>query len=125
MSPKLQEELLQQISRLPAEEQKQVLAFAKGLVLRDQNKHLYQEEQVKSWQQLLNYSEGCDLSIPGVKEWNRWIFKGHACDEWPLSTTLERTLRNRFQPDLFDAWKWKRRLSREFMRKARGFLGIS
>lgn len=32
MSPKLQEELLQQMSRLPEEEQKRVLAFAKGLV---------------------------------------------------------------------------------------------
>lgn len=31
MSPKLQEELLQQMSRLPEEEQKRVLAFAKGL----------------------------------------------------------------------------------------------
>lgn len=32
MSPKLQEELLQHMSRLPEEEQKRVLAFAKGLV---------------------------------------------------------------------------------------------
>jgi len=31
MSPKLQEELLQQLSRLPEEQQKQVLDFAKGL----------------------------------------------------------------------------------------------
>lgn len=31
MSPKLQEELLQQMSRLPEEEQKRVLAFMKGL----------------------------------------------------------------------------------------------
>ncbi len=32
MSPKLQEELLQQMARLPEEQQKQVLAFVKGLV---------------------------------------------------------------------------------------------
>ncbi|MBM4132924.1 MAG: hypothetical protein FJ245_04065 [Nitrospira sp.] len=32
MSPKLQEELLQQMARLPEEQQKRVLAFVKGLV---------------------------------------------------------------------------------------------
>lgn len=122
MSQKLQKELLQQMSRLPEREQKRVLAFAKGLVQGDQYKHLYKEEQVESWEQLLSYSEGCDLSIPGAKEWSRWIFKGHACDEWNLSTTLERTLYNRFRHELTDAWKWERRLSREFMRKARGYL---
>lgn len=31
MSPKLQEELLQRMARLPEEEQERVLAFAKGL----------------------------------------------------------------------------------------------
>ena len=31
MSPKLQEELLQRLARLPEEEQERVLAFAKGL----------------------------------------------------------------------------------------------
>jgi hypothetical protein len=31
MSPKLQEELLQQVARLPEEEQQRVLAFVKGL----------------------------------------------------------------------------------------------
>lgn len=31
MSPKIQEELLQQMSRLPEEEQRRVLAFARGL----------------------------------------------------------------------------------------------
>ena len=31
MSPKLQEEMLQQMSRLPEEEQRRVLAFVKGL----------------------------------------------------------------------------------------------
>jgi hypothetical protein len=31
MSPKLQEELLQQMAQLPEEEQKRVLAFVKGL----------------------------------------------------------------------------------------------
>ena len=31
MSPKLQEELIQQMARLPEEQQKQVLAFVKGL----------------------------------------------------------------------------------------------
>ena len=31
MSPKLQEELLQRMARLPKEEQERVLAFAKGL----------------------------------------------------------------------------------------------
>ena len=32
MSPKLQEELLQQMSRLPEEEQQRVLAFVNGLM---------------------------------------------------------------------------------------------
>lgn len=32
MSPKLQEELLQRMARLPEEEQERVLAFAKGLM---------------------------------------------------------------------------------------------
>lgn len=88
----------------------------------DQDKRPYKQKRVKSWEQLLSYSEGRDLDVPGVKEWNRWIFKGHACEEWELSTTLERTLRDRFQLNLSDAWKWERRLSREFMRKARGYL---
>ncbi len=122
MSLKLHKELLQQMSRLQGRQQKRVLAFAKGILPGDQCKHFYKEVQVKSWEQLLRYSEGCDLNIPGVKEWNGWIFKGHECAEWELSTTLERTLRDRFQLDLSDAWKWERRLSREFMRKARGYL---
>jgi len=32
VSPKLQEELLQQMARLPEEQQKQVLAFVRGLL---------------------------------------------------------------------------------------------
>ncbi|MFO0701231.1 MAG: FRG domain-containing protein [Nitrospira sp.] len=122
MNQKLQKELLQQMSRLREGEQKRVLALAKRLAQEDQHKHRYKEVKVKSWEQLLCYSEGCDLNIPGVKKWNRWIFKGHSCDEWTLSTTIERTLHDRFRLDLSVAWKWERRLSREFMRKARGFL---
>ena len=82
----------------------------------------YTRRDVRSWEKLLDYSEGHDLNISGLTEWERWIFKGLACDKWNLSTTLERTLHDRFHVDLSDAWKWERRLSREFMRKARGYL---
>lgn len=88
----------------------------------DRDKHPYKEVRVESWEKLKLYAEGHGLGNPDPKEWNRWIFKGHACEEWKLSTTLERTVHERFKLDLLDAWKWERRLSREFMRKARGFL---
>lgn len=85
-------------------------------------KNLYKEVQVESWEKLKRHSEGRGLGIPGPKEWNRWIFKGHESTQWELSTMLERTLCDRFDHSLLNAWKWERRLSREFMRKARGFL---
>lgn len=88
----------------------------------DRYKHLYKEVRVKSWEKLKLYSEGHGLGNPGPEEWNRWIFKGHESTEWELSTTLERTLCKRFGKGLSDAWRWERCLSREFMRKARGFL---
>lgn len=88
----------------------------------DRYKNLYKEVRVDSWEKLKRHSEGRGLGIPGNKKWNRWIFKGHESMKWPLSTTLERTLHERFNRRLSDAWKWERRLSREFMRKARGFL---
>lgn len=88
----------------------------------DRYRHLYNRVNVNSWEQLQRYSEGRGLGRPGPKKWNRWIFKGHESTRWPLSTTLERTLRERFSRGLSDAWTWERRLSREFMRKARGFL---
>ena len=85
-------------------------------------KHLYKEVKVQSWNQLQQYSEGRGFGNPGPKKWNRWIFKGHESTQWPLSTTLERTLCERFSLGLSAAWKWERRLSREFIRKARGLL---
>ena len=88
----------------------------------DRYKHLYKEVRVKSWEKLKLYSEDHGLGNPGPEEWNRWIFKGHESTEWELSTTLERTLCKRFGKGLSDAWRWERCLSREFMRKARGFL---
>ena len=88
----------------------------------DRHKHLYKEVRVESWEKLKLYSEGHGLSNPGPEEWNRWIFKGHESTEWELSTTLERKLCKRFGKGLLDAWRWERYLSREFMRKVRGFL---
>ncbi len=88
----------------------------------DRYKHLYKEVKVQSWNQLQHYSEGRGLGNPGPNKWNRWIFKGHESTQWPLSTTLERTLCERFSLGLSAAWKWERRLSREFIRKARGLL---
>jgi hypothetical protein len=88
----------------------------------DRYKHLYKKVKVSSWKQLQRYSEGQGLGNPGPKEWNRWVFKGHKCEQWALSTTLERTLSVRFKQSLSNAWTWERRLSRDFMRKARGLL---
>lgn len=96
--------------------------ITREISMEDQFTHFYKTEHVESWEKLLSFSEGRDLGIPGSEKWNRWIFKGHACDKWNLSTTLERTLHDRFKLDLSDAWKWERRLSREFIRKARGYL---
>src|SRR5580765_1521733 len=88
----------------------------------DRYRNLYQVVPVESLEHLQRCSEGHGFRDPDPKAWNRWIFKGHACEEWSLSTTLERTVSDRFKLDLLGAWKWERRLSREFMRKARGFL---
>jgi hypothetical protein len=87
----------------------------------DLYEHLYKIEKVNSWKQLQHVSKGRGLGNLVPKEWNRWIFKGHESTKWELSTTLERTIRERCLR-LRDAWSWERRLSREFMRKARGFL---
>lgn len=89
----------------------------------DRYKHLCEQVEVESWKQLQRYAEGRVLSIPGPKKWNRWIFRGHESAQWQLSTTLERTLRElKVEVRREKAWTWERRLSREFMRKARGFL---
>lgn len=93
----------------------------------DRYKHLYKEVRVESWEKLKLYSEGRGIGNPGPEEWNRWIFKGHESTKWKLSTTLERTLRERLKNlkprlRLRDAGNWERCLSREFMRKARSFL---
>ena len=87
----------------------------------DRYEHLYKIEEVNSWKQLQRFSNGRGLGNPPPKEWNRWIFKGHESTKWELSTTLDRIIRER-SLRLRDAWSWERRLSREFMRKARGFL---
>ncbi len=84
--------------------------------------HLYEEVLVESWEELKSYSECRNLNAPDDEKWNRWVFKGHEDQGWCLSTTLERTLCDRFKLGLSNAWQWERRLSREFMRKARGFL---
>jgi hypothetical protein len=55
----------------------------------DRYKHLYKKVKVSSWKQLQRYSEGQGLGNPGPKEWNRWVFKGHKCEQWALSTTLD------------------------------------
>jgi hypothetical protein len=88
----------------------------------DSYRNLYERVPITCWEELKDYSEGHNLKVPECKSWTRWIFKGHACEDWSLSTTLERTLCDRFKIGLSDAWKWERRLSREFMRKARGFI---
>jgi hypothetical protein len=82
----------------------------------------YEEVTIESWEELKYYSECRDLKASDEKKWSRWIFKGHKCSSWHLSTTLERTLRDRFDIDLSEAWKWERLLSREFMRKAPGLI---
>jgi hypothetical protein len=83
---------------------------------------LYEEVTVESWEELKHYSECRSRNASDEQKWSRWIFKGHKCTSWHLSTTLERTLRDRFNIDLSEAWKWERRLSREFMRKAQGLI---
>ena len=88
----------------------------------DNRSGLYRTVSIKSWEELKDYSECRDRNSSNKDGWSRWIFKGHKCENWSLSTTLERTLRDRFHLSLSDAWKWERRLSREFMRKAQGLL---
>jgi len=86
------------------------------------NTGLYETVRIKSWKVLQHYSEYRSRNASDEKKWSRSIFKGHKCSSWHLSTTLQRTLRNRFDIDLSEAWKWERRLSREFMRKAQGLI---
>lgn len=85
-------------------------------------KSLYEEVDVTCWEELKRYSECHNPNVPDDEKWSRWIFKGHECEQWCLSTTLERTLCERFGKGLSEAWIWERRLSREFMRKARGLV---
>ena len=88
----------------------------------DRYKNLYEEVPITCWEELKSYSECRNLNAPDDEKWSRWVFKGHESERWCLSTTLERTLCDRFKLGLSNAWRWERRLSREFMRKARGFL---
>lgn len=88
----------------------------------DNSDRLYEEVTIESWEELKYYSECRNLNASDEKKWSRWIFRGHKCASWHLSTTIERTLRDRFDIDLSEAWKWERRLSREFMRKAQGHI---
>ena len=88
----------------------------------DRYKKLYEEVPITCWEELKSYSECRNLNAPDDEKWSRWVFKGHESTNWELSTTLERILCERFGNGLSDAWRWERCLSREFMRKARGFL---
>jgi hypothetical protein len=83
---------------------------------------LFTEIRVESWNELKHYSECRNKNATAEEKWNRWIFRGHKCSEWRLSTALERTLCDRFRMGLTEASLWERRLSREFKRKGRGLV---
>ena len=83
---------------------------------------LYEEVHVTCWEELRDYSECHNRNVPDDEKWSRWIFKGHECEKWRLSTTLERTICERFGMDLSQASIWERRLSREFIRKGRALV---
>jgi hypothetical protein len=86
------------------------------------NNRLYKTVTIKSWKELQHYSEYRSRTTSDRNKWSRWIFRGHKRANWRLSTTLERTFRDRFDKDLSAAGEWERRLTREFMRKAEGLL---
>ena len=69
------------------------------------NNGLYKTVTIKSWKELKHYSEYRSRNASDKNKWSRWIFKGHKSKKWNLSTTLERTLHDRFKVRLSDAWK--------------------
>lgn len=79
---------------------------------------LYDEITVKTWDALrdLYYSD------QWTERRKRWVFRGQESSTWCLTTTLERTLRNRFGYPLAEGRQWENRLRRQFMRNAPRFL---
>lgn len=69
----------------------------------DRYKNLYEEVPITCWEELKSYSECRNLNAPDDEKWSRWVFKGHESERWCLSTTLERTLCDRFKLGLSNA----------------------
>ncbi len=76
----------------------------------------YRKISINSWKGLVKFYE----KNPAVKK--RWAFRGQESSKWRLTTTLERLLRERFNEPLIEAWRYERRLLRQFARAADRFL---
>ena len=85
------------------------------------DENLYREITIECWEELTYYSERRNWPDPNRPDSSSWIFRGQRNAEWCLRTKLERTL-CRYGLELSVAAVWEWRLTREFIRKAQGFI---